>query len=84
LRLNPLSNAGRTKNILLTATLDDEVVSGMVIDITERKKAEEEIKKRVKELGEFYEMAVGRELRIKHLKRENEQLKQELERYQEQ
>jgi PAS domain-containing protein len=56
-----------------------------VRDITERKKAEEalqrsekELKKRVKELEEFYDMAVGRELRMKQLKKENEELKKAL------
>jgi len=62
-----------------------------VRDITERKKAEDalmrsekELKKRVKELEEFYDMAVGRELRMKQLKEENEELKQKLEKYQKQ
>ncbi|MCG2722905.1 MAG: PAS domain S-box protein, partial [Thermodesulfovibrionales bacterium] len=50
-------------------------------DITEHKKTEEEIKKRVKELEEFYDMAVGRELRMKGLKEEIEELKEELGKY---
>jgi PAS domain S-box-containing protein len=57
-------------------------------DITERKQAEEallkhgkELKKRVKELEEFYDMAVGRELRMRELKEEIESLKNELSRY---
>jgi len=58
-------------------------------DVTDRKKAEDrlkksekELQKRVKELEEFYDMAVGREVRMKQLKEENEKLKQELEKYQ--
>jgi len=54
-------------------------------DITDRKRAEEalkksekELKKRIKELEEFYDIAVGRELRMKELKEENESLKKEL------
>lgn len=43
--------------------------------------SEKELKKRVKELEEFYEMAVGRELRIRDLKEEVEELKEELEKY---
>jgi PAS domain S-box-containing protein len=70
-----LTNAGTTKNIILSATLDDEVISGMIMDITERKKTEKEIKKRVKELEEYYEIAIGRELRMKELKEEIEELK---------
>lgn len=75
-----LTNAGTTKNILLSAIIDDELVSGMVIDMSERKKAEEEIKKRVKQLEDFYDMAVGREVRMVALKKEIEQLKTQLER----
>ena len=52
---------------------------GMGIDITKSKKAEEEIKKRVKELEEFYDMAVGRELRMKELKEHMEEMKEEME-----
>jgi hypothetical protein len=57
-------------------------------DITERKKSEnalkkkeKELKERVKELEEFYDMAVGREIRMSQLKEENEELKKELEKY---
>jgi PAS domain S-box-containing protein len=57
-------------------------------DITKRKKAEEEVKRsreelgeRIKELEAFYDMAVGRELRMKQLKEENDNLKEELLKY---
>jgi PAS domain S-box-containing protein len=60
-------------------------------DVTDRKKAEDELKKRekelqkrVKELEEFYNIAIGRELRMKELKEEIEELKEELERYKKQ
>jgi len=49
----------------------------------ERLKAEEEIRKRVKELEEFYDIAVGREARIKEIREENEDLKEEIERLKE-
>ena len=58
-------------------------------NITERKRAEKTLKKnekeltkRVKELEEFYNMAVGRELRMVELKKQNERLQKELEKYQ--
>jgi two-component system, NtrC family, sensor kinase len=61
---------------------------GIDRDITERKisekalkKHERELQKRVKELEEFYDMAVGRELRMKQLKEENEELKEALEKH---
>jgi PAS domain S-box-containing protein len=54
---------------------------GIFRDATERKQAEEEIQKRIKELEDFYEMAVGRELRMIELKDEIEALKEELAKY---
>ncbi|MDQ7786777.1 MAG: PAS domain S-box protein [Thermodesulfovibrionales bacterium] len=53
-------------------------------DITDRKKSEKEIKQRVKELEEFYALAVGRELRMKQLKNEIEKLTEKLEKYKKQ
>lgn len=50
-------------------------------DITKHKRLEDELKKRLKELEEFYDMAVGRELRMKQLKEENEELKEALKKY---
>lgn len=46
-------------------------------DITERRKMEKEIKKRIKDLEAFYDMAVSRELRMKDLKEEMKELKKE-------
>jgi DNA-binding NtrC family response regulator len=45
----------------------------------ELRKREEELTKKVKELEEFYEIAIGRELRMKELKKEIERLKKKLE-----
>jgi PAS domain S-box-containing protein len=63
-------------------------ICGVGRDITDRKhteeelrKREEELKKRVKELEDFYEMGVGRELRMIELKKEIESLKEELAKY---
>ncbi|MGB9716443.1 MAG: response regulator [Thermodesulfovibrionales bacterium] len=46
-----------------------------------RRQAEEELKKRFKELEEFYEIAVNRELKMVELKEEIERLKEELRRH---
>jgi PAS domain S-box-containing protein len=48
-------------------------------NISKRKAAQEEIKKRVKELEEFYDIAVGREIRMKELKEAMEEMKKEIE-----
>jgi PAS domain-containing protein len=50
----------------------------MNIDITERKKMEEEAQKRLQELEVFYKASIGREERILELKKEVEKLKKEL------
>lgn len=52
---------------------------GIVEDITERKKMDEELKSKIEELEKFYGMAVGRELKMKELKEELARLKTELE-----
>jgi len=56
-------------------------IVGSSIDITGRKTAEEETKKRMQELEKFYEASIGRELKMKELKHEIERLKVELARY---
>jgi len=48
---------------------------------TARKHAEEQLKRRFRELEEFYDMAVGRELKMVELKEEIERLKEELKKY---
>ncbi len=50
------------------------------VDITEKRKMEKELKKRIRELEDFYEMAVGRELRMIELKEQMEEMRKELER----
>ncbi len=50
-------------------------------DITQRNIYEEEIKTRVEELENFYEMAIGRETRMMELKGKIEKLKKELSAY---
>jgi PAS domain S-box-containing protein len=47
-------------------------------DITLRKKIEQELKDRIKELESFYDLAIERELKMKKLKEEIERLKGEL------
>ncbi|MEW6571640.1 MAG: PAS domain S-box protein [Nitrospirota bacterium] len=58
-------------------------IIGAARDVTERQRAEAEIKKRMKELEEFYSIAVNREIKMKELKEEIENLKEELRTYKE-
>ena len=57
---------------------DIENVVKLFCDITEKSTLEEELKKRVLELEEFYDMALGRELRIMELKSELSSLRNKL------
>jgi PAS domain S-box-containing protein len=77
---------GNIKNVIVTASIIPGTRRSVasILDITERRKAEEEIQKRVKELEDFYHMAVGREIRMIELKEEIEKLKEELVRYKKQ
>ena len=50
-------------------------------DVTKNMQLNEEVKKRVRELEEFYDMAVGRELKMVELKEEVERLKKALRKY---
>ena len=70
----------------------EDLVNERTVDLQDeialRKKAEESLKEnerilqeRVKELEDFYDIAVGRELRMIELKQEIEQLKEELEHF---
>jgi len=63
-------------------------ICGVGRDITDRKhtekelrEREKELKKRIKELEDFYEMGVGRELKMIELKKEVERLKADLSKY---
>lgn len=60
---------------------NDKVVSLVlsIIDVTKRKIAEDETKKRIDELERFYEASIGRELKMKELKHEIDKLQHEIE-----
>jgi PAS domain-containing protein len=55
-----------------------ERVLAIGVDVTERKKMEEEARKRLQELEVFYKASVGREERIIELKKEIESLRKGL------
>jgi PAS domain S-box-containing protein len=53
----------------------------LVRDITEKEKLNMELKERIRELEEFYDIAVERELKMIELKEQAEKLKKELEKF---
>jgi PAS domain S-box-containing protein len=61
-------------NSLRTEGVAVPIVRGMARDITERKRAEEEIKKQLDELQRWHKATLGRETRILDLKREVNEL----------
>ncbi|MEW6214370.1 MAG: hypothetical protein AB1478_04070, partial [Nitrospirota bacterium] len=63
--------------------LSGNVISAIetIIDVTESVKLKKDMGKRVKELEEFYNIAIGRELKMIELKEEIERLKEELKGY---
>ncbi len=75
------THTGKSKSVLLSATLDGDFISGMIIDISEKVKLDNALKQRIQDLEEFYNMAVGRELKMKELKKEITRLSEELKKY---
>ncbi len=70
---------GSTITVEVRGSAFDDYVFTVGRDITQRHIYEEEIKKRVEELEDFYEMAIGREIKMMDLKKEINKLKEELE-----
>lgn len=54
------------------------LVLGIVRDITERKKMEEELKRKNEELENFYKIAVNRELQMVNLKKKIQELEEKI------
>ncbi len=81
--LNVQGNEGHYYNIISPIWDKNEVtgILGINIDITERKKAESKLKEKLEELSTFYHVSINRDVMMKKLKEENEQLKSELSKY---
>ena len=87
-----IDRQGNVKYIYATVAMIPETRKSLasLLDITMLKeaeqalrKSEEELQRRVKELEDFYDMAVGRELRMIELKEEAENLREQLKKYRE-
>lgn len=75
-----LTKGGKIRNCLLSTSIypAQGVIEGTIIDITERKKMEEEIKSKMAELKKQQEIFIGREKRIIEIKKEVNALLKEL------
>ncbi|MBI4848708.1 MAG: PAS domain S-box protein [Nitrospirae bacterium] len=76
-----ITKTGSTKIVLVDAALDRDIISGVLMDITDRIELEHSLQERLKELQDFYDMAVGREMKMVELKKEIARLKEELGKY---
>jgi len=72
------TKTGKKINVLLSATLVDDELTGMIMDVTQRKREEEERNKRLEELEIFHKATVGRELKMVELEKEINSLLKEL------
>jgi PAS domain S-box-containing protein len=70
-----LTKTGETRNIILSARLEGDEITGMIMDISERKKAEKELHEKIKTLEQLCEMNIDRELKMQELLKEIENLK---------
>ncbi|MBI5699467.1 PAS domain S-box protein [Candidatus Saganbacteria bacterium] len=70
--------AGKTAYLSVTATLERDTISGMLIDITDRKRMEQELNEKMRELKIVADVAVGRELKLIDLEKEINSLLKEL------
>ena len=57
------TRSGTVKNVLISATLDNDTLSGMILDITERKHAEEFAKNVLEAVDEAF-VVIGRDFRV--------------------
>jgi uncharacterized sporulation protein YeaH/YhbH (DUF444 family) len=57
---------------------DRDILQAVVRDITEQKKSEDELKKKINELERYKNATVGRELRIIELKKKIKKLEEKL------
>jgi len=74
-----LTRKGNTINVVTNIHLDGDKITGVVLDITERKQMEEKMLKYIDELERFQAATVQREFRMKDLRDENDRLKKEIE-----
>lgn len=77
------TKSGQVKTVLFSAELltvgGEEIMLAVSSDITARKRAEDELQRKMDELERFNKLAVGRELKMLELKARIEQLEAQLE-----
>ncbi|MBI5491789.1 MAG: PAS domain S-box protein [Deltaproteobacteria bacterium] len=73
-----VTRKGNTRQFLLSAALESDAVSGMLIDITERKRLEAELERNLEESERINRLMVGRELKMEELRKDIRALKARL------
>ncbi len=65
-----VTQKGNTRNVIINAFITGEVITGMIMDISARKNAEQALTDKVADLQRFHNLTVGRELSMIVLKKE--------------
>jgi PAS domain S-box-containing protein len=73
--LEILTKTGENRTIILSALLEDNDITGMIMDITRRIKVEKELNEKIKRLERMCDMNINRELKMQELIKEIEKLK---------
>jgi PAS domain S-box-containing protein len=73
-----LTRTGQVRTVIISSVLENNVLSGMVMDITERKRAEDQLNEKMHELKIINDAAVGRELKMIELEKEVNELLMQL------
>jgi PAS domain S-box-containing protein len=72
-----LTRTGQAKNVIINSILENDVTAGMIMDITERRRAEDDLKQKMAEVEKANRFMLDRESRVVELKDEvNDLLKQ--------
>ncbi|MCX6267165.1 MAG: PAS domain S-box protein [Bacteroidetes bacterium] len=72
--LELVTKKGKPIHVLVNAFISGEVITGMMMDVTIRKQAEENAAKKLEELQRFHHLTVRRELMMIELKKEVNEL----------
>ena len=70
-----LTKTGENRTIILSALLENNDITGMIMDVTRRKKVEKELYEKIKKLERMCDMNINREIKMQELIKEIEKLK---------
>ena len=72
--LELITQKGNTIDVIVSSFISGDVIIGMMMDNSDRKRAEDDLNKKIDELQRFHYLTVGRELTMIELKKEVNEL----------